>query len=270
MRKFAAEYGFLTLAQNNKTTDYLHMALLQARSIKSTQKNNCYAVIVDQATAALINSEHKEVFDHVIVLPNDRASTEEWKQANETQVFSLTPFRETIKLEADLLMTRSIDHWQHSLRLKDLCFSYHCQDYQGNIITRSPYRKIFDQNQLPDIYTGMYYFRYSQTSALFFKTAQKVYDNWHIVSKQFLGCDDQPSTDLVYSVTAKMLNEEQFYIPTMDFFNFVHMKSKIQGWNNTWQSWTDWVNIEHDNAMIRINNCNQYAPVHYYEENFIA
>jgi hypothetical protein len=45
------------------------------------------------------------------------------------------------------------------------------------------------------------------------------------------------------------------------------MKSRIQGWNDR-QPWTDYVNIERDDNMLRINNINQYNPVHYYEKNF--
>jgi hypothetical protein len=46
------------------------------------------------------------------------------------------------------------------------------------------------------------------------------------------------------------------------------MKPRIQGWSDD-QPWTEHVNIEHDGPMIRINNLNQYHPVHYYEKDFI-
>ena len=45
------------------------------------------------------------------------------------------------------------------------------------------------------------------------------------------------------------------------------MKSGVQGWNDR-QPWTDYVNVERDGTMLRINNVNQYNPVHYYEKNF--
>jgi hypothetical protein len=267
MRKFAAQHGFVTIAQNTNDVDYLNLAYIQAQNIKKTQKNSQYAVIVDTETFKLVSEQHRSVFDHVIVLPVDYAKNDQWKLQNEWQVFNLTPFKETIKLESDLLFTRDIGHWQQALRLKDICFSLHCQDYLGNIVTNSPYRRIFVDNQLPDIYNGMYYFRYSQTAADFFKTAQSIYANWSTVTSQLVRCDDQPTTDVVFALAAKILGVEQCTIPSIDFFNFVHMKPKIQMWNDS-QSWLEYVNVERDNNMLRINNINQYSPVHYHEKNF--
>ena len=36
---------------------------------------------------------------------------QEWKLSNEWQVFNLTPFKHTIKLEADMLFTTNTDWW---------------------------------------------------------------------------------------------------------------------------------------------------------------
>ena len=98
MREFKEQFGWVTLAQNTDV-DYLHLAYLQAQNIKATQRLNSYAVIVDEATAKQVTNEHRQVFDYVITLPVDLAANETWKQSNEWQVFGLTPFKETIKLE---------------------------------------------------------------------------------------------------------------------------------------------------------------------------
>lgn len=267
VREFKEQFGWVTIAQNTDV-DYLNLAYLQAQNIKATQHLNSYAVIVDEATAQLVTDEHRQVFDYVIVLPVDMAINEEWKQSNEWQVFGLTPFKETIKLESDLLFTRDIAHWLPSLRIRDVCFSYHCQDYQGNTIVDSPYRSLFRKNELPDIYTGMYYFRYTQTATSLFRIAYSIYSNWNTVRNTLIQCDEYPSTDLVFALAVKILGEENCTVPTLDFFNFVHMKSGIQGWSDL-QPWTDYVNVEHSD-VLRINNINQYQPVHYYEKNFIS
>ena len=267
MREFKSQFGFLTIAQNNSTVDYLELAYQQAKNIKLTQADSQYAVIVDQQTADAINSKHNDMFDHVIVLPKDYAVDDSWKLANEWQVFALTPFKETIKLESDLLFTRDVSHWLHALRHRDICFSYHCRDYKDNVVTKTSYRKIFELNDLPDIYNGMYYFRYSQTSANFFKTAKEIYTNWDTVAVQLKQCDKIPTTDVVFALAAKIVGTENCIIPSLDFFNFVHMKSEIQGWSDK-QSWTDYVNVEQDQNVIRINNLNQYQPVHYYDKTF--
>ena len=267
MREFKEQFGFVTIAQNGQV-DYLHLAYEQARNIKATQRLNSYTVIVDAETAEQLTTEHRKTFDHIITLPQDYAKDEQWKQSNEWQTFRLTPYKETIKLESDLLFTRDIGHWLTALRLQEVCFSLHCRDYKNNIIADSPYRNIFRLNNLPDIYTGMFYFRYSQTATDLFATARAIYQNWDIVKQQLTQCEEKPSTDLVFALAAKIIGEERCLIPSLEFFNFVHMKSQIQGWSDQ-QSWTEYVNVETANNVIRINNLNQYQPVHYYDKNFI-
>lgn len=267
MREFKSQFGFLTFAQNTTNVNYLELAYHQAKNIKVTQKQNQYAVIVDADTAKNVTDLHRKVFDHVIELPQDLAKDTSWKLANEWQAMNLTPFKETIKLESDLLFTSDIGHWMHALRLRDLCLSYNCRDYQGNIIKKSPYRKIFTVNDLPDVYNGMMYFRYSQTAVDFFRLAKNIYANWHTVQQELALCDQQPTTDVVYALAAKIIGVEKCMIPSLDWFNFTHMKSQIQGWSDR-QPWTDYVNVERSDEMIRINNLNQYGPVHYYEKDF--
>lgn len=266
MREFSGQFGFLTIAQNT-SVDYLNLAYHQAKNIKATQTNNLYAVIVDSNTLAQVTDVHRQTFDYIIELPMDLAKNKLWKLDNEWQVMYLTPFKETIKVESDLLFTRDIAHWVHALRLRDICLSYNCKNYQGQRVFKSPYRKLFSANDLPNVYNGMMYFRYSQTAVDFFKLAKSIYNNWKDIQQELILCDQEPTTDVVYAITAKIIGIEKCIIPTLDFFNFVHMKSGIQNWSDR-QPWTEYVNVERDGSMLRINNVNQYNPVHYYEKNF--
>jgi hypothetical protein len=50
--------------------------------------------------------------------------------ANDAQLFRLTPFRETIKLEADMLIVSPIDHWWTQFRHRDVVISTGCRDWQ--------------------------------------------------------------------------------------------------------------------------------------------
>lgn len=265
------QQGFVTFAQNTETVDYLELAYLQALNIKATQKNNRYAVIVDAATKEKINERHRTVFDYIIDLPVDNNSpTSNWKLANEYQVFRLTPFKETVKLESDLLFTGSIDHWWHTFRLKDIVLSTGCRDYQGNVSEIRKYRQFFDDNNLPDVYNGLMYFRYSQDAFNFFALAETVFHQWDNIKDQFKNCrENTPSTDVLYAVTAFLYGEELCTLPSIDFINFVHMKSGIQGhgWSDL-LNWTETVVSERDGDIIRINNINQYHPVHYYDKKY--
>jgi hypothetical protein len=258
------QLGFATFAINSADTDYLRLAYMQAKNIKATQKNNRYAVIVDKATAKEVTDTMNKVFDYVVELPESDMPA----MSLEPYAFSLTPFKETIKLESDLLFTRSIDHWLPAFRLRDVVLSTGCKNYRGESSTVRKYRKLFDANSLPDVYNGLMYFRYSRTAAEFFKTAFAIINNWDLVRNSLIGCDEQyPSTDVLYALTAQVLGREQCTIPSLDFINFVHMKSGIQGWSDA-VSWTDAVVHEQDGNMIRINNLNQYHPVHYFDKEY--
>jgi hypothetical protein len=265
-----AQTGFLTFAQNTTDVDYLQLAYVQAMSIKLVMPDSQYAVIVDDATLVQVTDRHRTVFDYVIPLVHDYAKDSNWKLANEWQAFSLTPFKETIKVEADILFTRSIKHWLTAFRLRDVVLSIGCRDHQGNTATSRRYRQVFDDNNLPDVYNGLMYFRYSQTANDFFRLAGQIWNSWNLITPQLKNYrDEEPSTDLVYAITANILGVERCTLPGCDFINFIHMKNSINRWPEA-TPWSELVVSEFDLPMIRINNVNQYHPLHYQDKTWIT
>jgi hypothetical protein len=257
--------GFLTIAQNNSEVDYLKLAYLQALTIKRTMPNSRYCVLVDKKTYLYVCEKHLKVFDHVRIIDDDRSEKESWKLGNEWQAFYLTPFKETIKLESDIVFTRSIEHWLNAFRLRDIVLSYGCKDYRERPGNSSQYRSVFETNDLPDVYNGLMYFRYSQTASNFFNMARIVYENWETVRSELKGLgNQQATTDVVYAIVAKTLGVEQCTIPTLDYINFNHLKPEMNQWLE--HEWSQDLLTEFDDNMIRINNVNQYHPVHYYDK----
>jgi hypothetical protein len=265
-----AQQGFLTIAQNTADVDYLQLAYLQALSIKITMPGSKYAVLVDAATLKLVTDQHRRVFDYVIEIVNDLAADSDWKLANEWQAFDLTPFKETIKLESDIVFTRSISHWWTAFRLRDLVLSAGCRNYQGKLSSAREYRRVFDDNQLSDTYNGLMYFKYTKTATQFFNLARQIYTNWDYIAKNLLkNCrDPQPTTDVVYALAAKILGVEHCTLPSLDYINFTHMKPAINGWSNA--PWTEQVVCELAVPMLRIANLNQYHPVHYHDKTWAS
>lgn len=259
-----AQLGFLTVACNTEQTDYLRLAYLQALNIKQTQKNNKFAVVVDRATASKITEAHKKVFDYVVEAPEHNYGP----YGAEAFAFELTPFKETIKLESDLLFTRSIDHWIHTFRLRDMMLSTGCKNYQQQQASSRQYRKVFDDNNLPDVYNGLMYFRFTKTAKHFFDTTKRIYANWNNIIGELKNCRDSvPSTDVVFALAARIVGEELCTLPSADFVNFVHMKPAVNGFDEG-LTFDEVFVTEFDQGMIRINNVNQYHPLHYYNKNF--
>lgn len=263
---FQAQQGYFTFAQNTDKVDYLNLAYAQAVSIKNTQKINQYAVAVDAETKKQITYEHRKVFDYVVDIgnPDVHAMNNEW------QAWHLTPFKETIKLESDILFTTSIDHWWTGMRLQEVCFTTKIRNYEGEISNARAYRKLFDENNLPDIYTGMYYFRFGRTSMELFQIAEAIYANWTVFRDELLkNCrEDRPSTDVVFAIAARLLGEESCTNPALDYPSFVHMKGAVNGLAPA----ADWQQVyphELYNNHLMINFTRQTWPVHYYQKTFI-
>lgn len=263
--------GFLTIAQNTDGVDYLRLAYAQAMSIKLTMPDSQYCVVVDEDTEKQITDKHRDLFDDIVVLDEDYAKQDDWKLANEWQVFELSPYKETIKVESDILFTRSITHWWHAFRLRDIVLSLGTKNFKGDPATSRVYRRIFDANQLPDVYNGLMYFRYSETASEFFNIAEQVFKQWETVKENVLKgfSYEEASTDVVYAIAAKILGVERCTLPDCDFINFAHMKNAINDWPDD-KPWDEMIMTELDLPMIRINNVNQYHPVHYQDKNWLT
>lgn len=267
----SVDRGFLTIAQNTAEVDYLRLAYAQAMSIKLTMPDSQYCVVVDEDTEKQITDKHRNLFDNIVVLDEDYAKQDEWKLANEWQVFNLSPYKETIKVESDILFTRSITHWWHAFRLRDIVLSVGTKNFKGDPATSRVYRRIFDANQLPDVYNGLMYFRYSETASEFFDIAEQVFKQWETVKENVLKgfSYEEASTDVVYAIAAKTLGVERCTLPDCDFINFTHMKNAINDWPDD-KPWNEMIMTELDLPMIRINNVNQYHPVHYQDKNWLT
>ena len=259
--------GILCLAQNNGEVDYIKLAYLQRLSLRLTNPHLPYALITDSSSAAQLTEEQRHAFDHVIVLQHDQAHDQTWKQRNEYQLFAYSPFRETIKVEADLVFTRSIDHWWHSLRKRDVVISTGCVDHKGRTGTSRAYRKLFDINHLPDIYSGLMYWRRSHLAYAFFEAVQEIHLQWSTVQKNLIACYDPGSNDVVFALAVLLFGEENCTLPALDFFRMAHLKSAHVG-AKAGVPWYQMHHVEVSPPQIRINGFAQQHPVHYHEKDW--
>jgi len=265
--------GYVTIAQNNSTTDYLELAYLQALSIKLTQKKYTnYTVLVDSKTRQAMKDKYLEVFDNVIDLIQDDSIDDEWKLANEWQVGRLTPYRETVKIESDILVTTNIDHWWPLMQEREVCICTNIRDWEGNINNTMAYRKLFVENNLLNTYNGFSYFRFGKTSQKFWQQLRYVYQHWHIFRDRVLkNCrEDRVSTDVAYAVAARLVGEEHCYLPYATP-SFVHMKGAVNNWHSN-VNWQDHVLAQFGNdGVLSLNTQKQMYPVHYFikDEKFV-
>lgn len=270
--------GYIAIAQNNPTYDYLNMTYALALSLKATQKENAICVAVDEPTKALITDKHREVFDHIVDIPfGDMASPSKWKIHNKWKYPFMTPFDETIILDSDVVFTESVDHWWDHLNKRDVWACTNVKTFRNEDVTSNYYRKKFVELELPNIYSNFTYFKQSELTFEMFKMVELVMKNWNVYYDKFLKGIGQNwmSADLAYAYAIKTLDivEETCDNDIIDMPTFVHMKSQVQNINNTKidKIWTNSITSDlSDDLEVTIGNFKQTYPVHYVEKEWMT
>ena len=252
------ERGYLIPAVNTADVDYIECARQLASSIREWHPDAKICLLTDRPYEDL-------VFDIVNLLPfGDQVHGSKWKLANDWQVFAGTPFRQTIKLESDMWCAGPIDHWWPLFEQRDLVISQGCRDYYDQPGRSRFYRKLFDNNNLPDVYNGITYWRMSQLAKEFFDLVRAIFESWDQFRTLLQYSDEIPTTDVVYGMAAVILGEENVTLPKGMGPTMVHMKKHmipIIG-NN----WTHELVCEHTHPGVRINTVAQWGLVHYHHK----
>jgi hypothetical protein len=197
----------------------------------------------------------------------DQAPDTFWKLQNDWQVYDASPYEYTIKLESDMYLPRSIEHWWDALKDRDVVISTSIRNFKQEVSEVKAYRRFITDNKLPDTYNGLTYFRKSELAEKFFAIVRDVFENWDEYRKS-LKCnvDEIATTDWAYAIAAHILGEENTTLPQFDSMSMVHMKQFINGLPT--DKWTDTFIHELYPHTFRINTIAQMYPVHYHLKEF--
>ena len=242
--------GFVIMAQNSEKTSYTNCA--------ETLKKSILRVMPD-ANVTIITTD---------MLPHgDLAKNSEWKLINDWQVYEASPYDYTIKLEADMYIPRNIDHWWEVLKERDVVISSTIRNVKQEISDVRVYRRFIDDNNLPDVYNAITYFKKSDTAKEFFDLVKEIFNNWEEY-KKILKCnpDELASTDWVYAIACHIMGVENTLLPTFTEMSMIHMKQYING--NPTENWTDTFIYECFPNQIRVQTVPQQYPFHYHVKNF--
>ena len=237
------EQGYIIPAFNVGKTDYVDCARALAKTLLAHHPAARICLLTNEQVGPDFLFAHTRVVD--INLDNPFA--------NDPLVFSQTPFRETIKLEADMLIATPIDHWWTMFRHRDVVLSTGCRNWQDEVSAARDYRAVFDHNNLPDVYNAITYWRRSETAKEFFDTVRNLFDHWTEYRRLIKYSPDVPDTDLVYAMAAQIMGPELVTLPGSP--SIVHMKQAHAG--TATRDWTQ----EHD--PLRINTVAQWGAFHY-------
>jgi len=253
--------GFVVIAQNTDTVNYIHCAEMLALSLKNVMPNANISLISDDI-------ECSKYFDYVIALPyGDLAKDSEWKLINDWQVYEASPYDYTIKLEADMYIPVNIDYWWDVLKEREVVISSNIRDYRNNIADNNFYRNFIYNNNLPNVYNAITYFKKGKFANNFFDTVRLCFENWESL-KSILKCnvDEQATTDWVYAISCMIHGIENTTLPNFDAFSMIHMKQYIN--DLICEDWTDELIYEINKNCLRVNTFPQLYPFHYHVKNF--
>ena len=180
--------------------------------------------------------------------------------ANDWQCFSTSPYRQTIKLEADMICASPIDHWWTLFEHRNVVISQGARTFYDQLAESRYYRKIFDVNHLPDVYNAITYWRLSATAKEFFDLVRQIFEQWDSCKKILKFPDEVPTTDVVYAMAAVIMGPERVTLPAGLGPTIAHMKRHINPiQSNDWTKELVW-----ENDPFRINTVSQWGMVHYH------
>jgi len=239
--------GFVIVAQNTDSVDYVKCA--------EVLKNSILKAMPD-ANVTILD-----------VLPyGDQAPDSDWKLINDWQVYDASPYEYTIKLEADMYIPNDISYWWDVLKDRDVVVSTTIRNYKGEVSDVKVYRKFIEDNNLPDVYNAITYFKKSDVAEQFYTTVRNIFENWDEY-RQIFKCDpnEPATTDWVYSIACHLVGVEQTTMPEFTQFSMVHMKKFII--NTIGDNWTNELTYEFTDPL-RVQTFPQCYPFHYHIKNF--
>jgi hypothetical protein len=262
--------GFCLVAQNNADTDYIKQAYALALSLHKFNSGQKISLITND----VVPEEYKSVFDKIIPIPwGDLAENERWKINNRWKVYHVTPYTETIVMDVDMLVLDCIEHWWDYLKQYNLFFTTNVKTYRQDDITSTAYRTTFTTNNLPNFYSGIYYFKKSKVSEEFFELLEQIMKHWEVFYKQFLKTNTPShcSVDVSAALAAKILGIEKDVTDNNDIINFIHMKPALQYWEVIPDKWTQMIYNDMDNnGKVHIGPFIQKGVLHYVEDEFLT
>jgi len=263
-------FGYLIVVSSCDAVNYLKLAYALALSIKNTQKegyDKVALVIDDKSKLDMLTSPW--VFDHVV----------EWNQETywdgRSWMDQLSPWDNTVCLDADMLFVRDCSHWvDYFIENSELFIPSTAYTYRNHPVVDDSYRKTFTHNQLPNLYSFYTFFKKNSTMCEEFFTLGRYIIKHSNEFKNVYLKNRKPEvvgTDEAFSISAKILGIDNLVTYELEFPRVTHMKPMIQDWPWPASKWSDhvgfYINVK---GKIKIGNYQQTNIVHYVEKDLIT
>lgn len=269
--------GYLVLAQNSKTEDYVRLAYALALSIKNSQETVDNICLATDIPLRNLDKNVREVFDDIVPIPwTDHAANSKWKIENKWKYYHMSPYDETVILDADILFPHDISYWWEILEKQEVWITDKPRTYKGEIISSTKYRNTFIANDLPNVYTAFMYFKKTTLSAELFRLIEIIFENWERFFYDYLD-ESRPkhlSGDVAYALAIKILGIQDECFGNLDSIpSFVHMKGHLQNINEKYinEDWTKSIpTYFRQDGGFKIGSYEQTLPFHYHVKEWLT
>jgi hypothetical protein len=250
------------------------MAYCLALSLKATQ-HQVSALTVMVERAGDVPDRYRDAFDCIIEMPGpDRSTPSGWRVENYSQLYDVSPYDETVTLDADMLFFEDVSDWWNQMSSSDLVATASVLDYRGRIIEHNPLRESFYVHGLPDIHNGFFYFKKCTKARRLFATIGEYAADWAATCDRHFGTlDVHYSSDCALALATQSLGLERECTPPRlgGIPHFIHMKTCMQGWPGaTDRDWRKYVSHSFaDDLSLTIGGYAIRKPFHYHLRDFI-
>jgi hypothetical protein len=261
--------NFTFLAQNNDQDNYVRQAELLAMSIRHSNPDSKICLITNEDTEWI--KEH--LFDDIVPIPwEDKADEHKWKVQNRWKIYHACPYDETFVLDTDMLVLHDLTNWWKLMQNYEVFYTINVTDYKQCKLNTTYYRKMFIQNDLPDIYVALHYFKKSDFAKKFYTCLEEVMKNWEYYYEKYAPKKMQKflSVDVCTAITIRVLGvEDKVTNAVTSFPTFVHMKPYAQPWKTQTKKWQDRITcFVNDDKQMRVGGHLQNTVFHYTEKDF--
>lgn len=209
--------GVVLFALNNSEVDYISLAETSAIRIREFLKVPV-SVITDKVSLKFIKD--KMLFDNIVEVDNDTfyyhksfrdgeiIKKLEWKNSHRDSIFNLTPYEETLVLDADFVVNSNVLNYCWNQPHEFLIYrdSYDLASWRSN--------KDFEyvsQFSIPFYWATVFYFKKSKNTEIFFSFVSHIKENWEYYNFLYQLSSPTFRNDFAFSIAIHIMNGMQDY-----------------------------------------------------------
>ncbi len=263
-------FGYLIIVSKHETHNYHRLAHALALSIKKTQP-----VGYDNVAIVTDDENWMPILRNIWVFDKIQFWNQETHWDGRSWMDQLSPWDDTVCLDADMLFMSDYSHWIDKLRnFTDLYVTNGAYNFRGDKIKSDFYRKTFTKNNLPDLYSAFTFFKKdSDISKEFFKFVRYITKYPTEFKNLLLDVDvgTPIGTDEAFALASKFLGITDQIAFDLGFPRIVHMKANVQDCSLVDENWIRYLKFYLNRAAeLKIGNYSQTDIVHYVNKDIIT